>query len=497
MQLIVNITKTGNYNFYMKNTINIRKTHIIKVIFMSESNCDIVQYIVTRLFYMQGKLVYANQGKMSDYELFNRALDLRGTIAITRYGGEGRSKKVRKHYETYPYSWYLPPPDDTYRIPKEDKTGIPPIPAQPIGFEDAERLICNVHLDIYNTERLKYSANVMGVIRGSLHLQTVFVLYVVYGNHRDSWVHGAIAPSSGTAVMLEITRVLGKMVKEGKWQPRRSIIFGSWGAEEFEMFVLRSTSNIIFLQFSTWLLLLQQHIYENWIQFSNRTSLNYGIYTKVCSVGFLTGAGSDNAAFMHYLGITSMDISYYYDWVCEHIYPAYYTAYDTFDYTTFHYAGFTSHQAVARTAGNVLLRLADSLLLPFNCSDYAESPEQYLSQAWLESSKCSRNITNNITFIFKFTSASLWISQPLKVRQINDQLMLLDRAFLDPLAFPEQYGFRHVIWSSSVPTFPGLADAVEKAESTGLKEDWDQAHKHISIITQAIAGAAHTLDDVI
>lgn len=48
---------------------------------------------------------------------------------------------------------------------------------------------------------------------------------------------------------------------------------------------------------------------------------------------------------------------------------------------TFHYAGFTSHQAVARTAGNVLLRLADSLLLPFNCSDYAESLEQYLSQA--------------------------------------------------------------------------------------------------------------------
>lgn len=47
---------------------------------------------------MQGKLVYANQGKMSDYELLNRTLDLTGTIAITRYGGEGRSKKVRKQY---------------------------------------------------------------------------------------------------------------------------------------------------------------------------------------------------------------------------------------------------------------------------------------------------------------------------------------------------------------------------------------------------------------
>lgn len=82
----------------------------------------------------------------------------------------------------------------------------------------------------------------MGVIRGSVEpgetsnltqirlLSDVFIAYflcnhftnmstdryVIYGNHRDSWVHGAIDPSSGTAVMLEITRVLGRMVKQGE-----------------------------------------------------------------------------------------------------------------------------------------------------------------------------------------------------------------------------------------------------------------------------------------
>lgn len=40
--------------------------------------------------------------------------------------------------------------------------------------------------------------------------------YVIYGNHRDSWVHGAIDPSSGTSVMLELTRVLGVFVKQGE-----------------------------------------------------------------------------------------------------------------------------------------------------------------------------------------------------------------------------------------------------------------------------------------
>ena len=52
------------------------------------------------------------------------------------------------------------------------------------------------------------------------------------GNHRDAWGFGAMDPSSGTAAMLEVARVLGEKLKTG-WRPRRTIIFLSWGAEEF------------------------------------------------------------------------------------------------------------------------------------------------------------------------------------------------------------------------------------------------------------------------
>ncbi|XP_057177424.1 aminopeptidase NAALADL1 [Triplophysa rosa] len=577
----------------------------------------------------KGKLVYANQGKMSDYALLNATVDLRGTIAITRYGGEGRSGKainaekfgvvgvlvytdpndindgISDESKTFPHSWYLPPSgvergsynidfgdlltpylaakEDTYRIPKEKIRGIPPIPTQPIGFEDAYALICeldgtdapdawqggfnctykfggpgfkstshfnssDVQLSIYNSEEIKPSANVMGIIRGSVEPDR----YVIYGNHRDSWVHGAIDPSSGTAVMLEITRVLGTMVKEGKWRPRRSIIFGSWGAEEFgligsaeyteEYFSKLSERTVAYINVdisvfanatlrasgspSTQGVMFTASkqvrapgttasVYDNWIKYYNRSSPNYGL---IPNVGFLTGAGSDYAPFIHYLGITSMDISYYYDrsQTKARIYPAYHTAYDTFDYSSKYIdPGFTSHQAVARTAGNVLVRLADSLLLPLNCSDYAESLEQYLDEAVkafeakLANNGISMESLKNAVQLFRkaatkldavIRDSNLAKETPLKARRINDQLMLLDRAFLDPLAFPEKYAFRHVIWasrSSGVPTFPGLADAVEKAERTGLKADWEQAHKHLSIVTQAIAGAAHTLDDVI
>ncbi len=106
--------------------------------------------------------------------------------------------------------------------------------------------------------------------------------------------------------------------------------------------------------------------YSSWFDFIFEYKVTI-LNTVHCifSVGFLTGAGSDYAAFMHYLGITSVDMSYYYDRVCgqqewynqalgikklviikntssiplqsktrARIYPAYHTAYDTFDYAS-------------------------------------------------------------------------------------------------------------------------------------------------------------------
>ncbi|CAJ1069175.1 aminopeptidase NAALADL1 [Xyrichtys novacula] len=580
--------------------------------------------------HVKGKLVFANQGKLTDYQELNKTLDLRGTIAITRYGGAGRADKAINAEpfgvlgvlvytdplemndgltsdinETYPHSWYLPPSgvergsysthygdlrtpylaakEETYRIPVEDITGIPPIPIQPIGFEDARALICelggkaaltswqgglgctyniggpgfketsafnnsDVKLDIYNYGEVKSSANVMGIIRGSVEPDR----YVIYGNHRDSWVHGAIDPSSGTSVMLELTRVLGRMVKQGNWRPRRSIIFGSWGAEEFgligsaeyteQYFTKLSERTIAYINVdiavfanatlrasgmpSVQSVIFQAArqvpapgtdltVYDNWMKFSNRTSPTNELIPKM---GYLTGAGSDYAPFVHYLGITSIDMSYTYDRskTKARIYPAYHTAYDTFDYASkFIDPGFHSHQAVARTAGNILIRLADSLVVPFNCGDYSEILRAYLNTAvtlyktQLQARNISMEPLEQAVANFEkaasdldkmIRNSDLANETPLKVRRINDQLMLLDRAFLNPLAFPDKYAFRHVIWASSSagqPTFPGLADAYKKATLSGQASDWAQVHYHLSVVSQAIEGAASTLIDVI
>ena len=39
-------------------------------------------------------------------------------------------------------------------------------------------------------------------------------------------------PTSGTATLLEMTRALGEMYRSG-FRPRRSLMFCSWGAEEY------------------------------------------------------------------------------------------------------------------------------------------------------------------------------------------------------------------------------------------------------------------------
>ena len=77
---------------------------------------------------------------------------------------------------------------------------------------EASLLGGEVKVSVHNRLELRTSSNVLGIIQGAVEPDR----YVIYGNHRDSWVHGAVDPSSGTAVLLEISRVLGTLLKKGE-----------------------------------------------------------------------------------------------------------------------------------------------------------------------------------------------------------------------------------------------------------------------------------------
>jgi N-acetylated-alpha-linked acidic dipeptidase len=84
-----------------------------------------------------------------------------------------------------------------------------------------------VRLRVKNEDRIGTMRNVIGKITGSEESDK----WVVVGNHRDAWSHGAVDPSSGTAALLETARALGTAVRKG-YRPRRTIVFANWDAEE-------------------------------------------------------------------------------------------------------------------------------------------------------------------------------------------------------------------------------------------------------------------------
>ena len=55
--------------------------------------------------------------------------------------------------------------------------------------------------------------------------------WIVLGNHRDAWEFGGVDPSSGTASMIEMSRALGELKKQGI-RPKRTIVICSWDGEE-------------------------------------------------------------------------------------------------------------------------------------------------------------------------------------------------------------------------------------------------------------------------
>ena len=86
-----------------------------------------------------------------------------------------------------------------------------------------------VHMHLEQDIALRTIWDVIGTIPGASPTQKDD--WVVAGNHRDAWVYGAVDPNSGTAAMLETVHGLGELLKQG-WKPERTIVIGSWDAEE-------------------------------------------------------------------------------------------------------------------------------------------------------------------------------------------------------------------------------------------------------------------------
>lgn len=144
------------------------------------------------------------------------------------------------------------------RLSVKDAPTILKIPVLPISYDDARPLLeamagkeaphgwqgglrftyrlgaaegakaVRVRLQVENEFEIRPIYNVIATMTGKEFPDE----WVLYGNHHDAWVNGANDPVSGSAVVLETARVMGKLRRDG-WQPSRTIKLCFWDGEEF------------------------------------------------------------------------------------------------------------------------------------------------------------------------------------------------------------------------------------------------------------------------
>lgn len=540
-----------------------------------------------------GKIVLARYGKIYRGNKENEAW-LRGAKGLIIYS-DPADYAIEGSSEVYPNTWYLPesgvqrgsvfrpsgdpltpayPATENAFRESEDSIDLPHIPVQPISYGDAIHILREmegddvpdewkgsldvpyklgpglangrkIQLDVNNKNVRRQTYNVIGMIRGSLEPDR----YVLVGNHRDAWVFGAVDPSSGTAALLELTRVLGKLVKEGKWRPRRTIVFCSWGSEEHSLigstewaeefartigeravayinvdiavqgnytFRLKATPNLYDAVFDATKKVSDapfpghsSTVYDTWLERDLDDSTNKPYVSNV-------GSGSDYAVLLNRLGVSAVDLRYTYDYnLGLSSYPLYHSMYETFHLMNdIMDPSFEYHLALTRVWGELTRNLADSLILPLKGSEYGFKMRRSLDalkneyQDQIEARGLSFDaIDAGLNF---FTAAAQQLEaeinlkayedDPFAVRKMNDKLMLMERAFIDPLGLPGQPLVRHVIFAPSSKdsyfgdAFPGITDLLYDINN-GQDNDakWSELEKHMSVVAFTLQSAAATL----
>jgi N-acetylated-alpha-linked acidic dipeptidase len=329
------------------------------------------------------------------------------------------------------------------RIPLAEATSAPKIMALPLSWHDAKPLLENmdgpaaprdwngqdwqgglpfeyhlggdrvkVHLKIEMDNGTQPYYVVEGRIRGA----DLPDEWVVLGNHRDAWVFGGVDPSSGTASMMELTRALGKLAKEGM-RPRRTLVVCSWDGEEVgltgstewgEQFAgeLRSkavayinvdeatsgpnfhgqaVASLAPMLVETSRTLQDpsgQSLYDTWkatVAREKEAGNQSGPFDSGVANATLAdtriGSGSDHTVFLNFIGMPVIGLGF------EGDYGVYHSAYDDF-YWMNHFGdpGYKYHTLMSQLWGVTALRLANADLLPFDFASYASNIRQFVNE---------------------------------------------------------------------------------------------------------------------
>uniref|UniRef100_A0A1D1Y6R1 Glutamate carboxypeptidase 2 n=1 Tax=Anthurium amnicola TaxID=1678845 RepID=A0A1D1Y6R1_9ARAE len=111
-----------------------------------------------------------------------------------------------------------------------------------------------------------------------------------------------------------------------------------------------------------------------------------------------------------------------------------------------------------------------------------------------------RKAAEGINYQKKALEASKQQRNPLKVRDLNDRLMMAERAFTSPEGLFERPWYKHLIYAPSKHnsygsnSFPGIDDAIERARRLNTTESWHFVQHEVWRAARAVLQASLVLN---
>jgi N-acetylated-alpha-linked acidic dipeptidase len=462
------------------------------------------------------------------------------------------------------------------RLDRKDAPTITKIPVLPISYEDAQPLLealkgpvapaswkgaipityhigpgpAKVHLKLEFDWQLKPAYNVIAKLKGETYPDQ----WVMRGNHHDAWVHGASDPVSGMVALMEEARAIGELAKDGN-RPKRTLVYCAWDAEEPGL--IGSTE---------WVEDHRKELQEKAVVYINTDGNGRGFLgaggshslqamvkevagdvidpQRGVSIGerlgarhmlnggdgnpglYALGSGSDYTPFIQHAGIASLNLGF----GGENAGGEYHTIYDTYS----HYKRFKDPElmygvVLAKTAGRIVLRMANADVLPFEFQQWQSTVSGYMTEVmkmtenmreavekhnklvdanafelaadptktfkkptkkviipFLDFSPLQNELTSLGVTIDKLADVDLKALSSDKLNQVNELLGKSEQMLTNQTGLPRRSWYKHQIYAPGfytgygVKTLPGVREAIEQ-------ENWVEAQEQIILLSKTLS----------
>lgn len=368
-----------------------------------------------------------------------------------------------------------------------------------------------VELSVSNVLLAREIDNVISIIRGKYEKDH----YIVVGAHMDAWGYGGVDAGTSFAVIMDLARTFHDQFNHG-WRPRRTIIFAFWDASKFghigayewaqEFEKQLSSGGVAYID-------IDCAIRGNYSFYAEANPLLYDVIMQATKtvdwpaqegddtegktvydvwrerarrspdrpdqpmINSPTGDG-DHSPFFYRLGMSSLLTAFTYDmkkFPYLEDYPAHNTLQDDMQYVLNIDPGYKLHSSLVQVLCDIVLRLSDSAIIPFNVDGYSSMMVDAFSRV---KSDLQENLGSDSVYLLKYaisnfsdaaskfqvmlsTQNKTWLRE-FDVQEINDKLIRLSRAFVYEGNLLHYGQYRNVLMAphpynlNEAVVFPGL-----------------------------------------